>query len=84
MQSFMIVQMIEFLVKSIVDKPLQVKVLCIDKDAKKIVQVSVASADLPRVIGAEGKIFRALRGLVTIVGASQDAAEYDLVVDVVA
>ena len=80
----MIVQMIEYLVKSIVDKPLQVKVLCVDKDAKKIIQVVVAAADLPRVIGAEGKIFRALRGLVTLIGVSKDAIEYDLVVDVVA
>jgi predicted RNA-binding protein YlqC (UPF0109 family) len=84
MQSFMIVQMIEYLVKSIVDKPLQVSVVCIDKDAKKIIQVAVAAADLPRVIGAEGKIFRALRGLVSLVGASKGTIEYDLVVDVVA
>ncbi|KKR97331.1 MAG: hypothetical protein UU47_C0001G0104 [candidate division TM6 bacterium GW2011_GWE2_41_16] len=79
-----IVDMISYLVRSIVDKPTMVKVTCSDRDEKKIIEVLVAPSDLPRVIGSQGRIFATLRSLVSTFGPREFNVECDLVVDVIA
>jgi len=76
-----IIGMIEYLVKTIADKPDQVRVSFVERDAKKTIQVLVASSDLPRVIGSEGRIFRALRSLVWEFGKPEAGENCDLVID---
>jgi predicted RNA-binding protein YlqC (UPF0109 family) len=73
----MVMKLVESLVKKLVDKPDKVVVNEVRTDDKVIIQVLVASGDLGRVIGSEGKIFRALKAAVGVVTNYQR----DLVID---
>ncbi|MCL4360932.1 KH domain-containing protein [Candidatus Dependentiae bacterium] len=68
---------IEFFVKKMVDSKDEVSVSETQSDGKHIFQLHVSSKDLARIIGKNGKTFKALRALVTLLG-SKDS---DLVLD---
>lgn len=72
--------LLEHCVKRLVDHPDQVTITERTDEGKLIVDVRVGPHDLGRVIGSEGRTFRALRSLVQIL--SNDATA-DLVVDIV-
>ena len=78
----MLTQLITSIVKKLVDKPDRVTVREIEAteaagSGRSVLEVRVSPHDLSRVIGSEGRVFRALRTLVQIVSPDQK----DLVVD---
>ena len=60
-------ELLETLAQALVDKPEEVKVNQIEGEKSVILQLQVASDDIGKVIGKEGRIAKALR---TIVKAS--------------
>ncbi len=76
----MVKDLVEHLVISLVDKSSQVRVTEVEVDSRKsVVQVHVAAQDLGRIIGGDGRMFRALR---TVINAVEPQRERDLVVDI--
>lgn len=73
----MIMKFVESVVKKLVDKPDKVVVNEVKTDDKVILQVLVAAGDLSKVIGNEGKVFRALKAAVGVITNYQR----DLVID---
>jgi predicted RNA-binding protein YlqC (UPF0109 family) len=59
----MLIALIERLVRYLVDEPDAVKIREIQQDKRRIIEISVAANDLKRVIGKEGRVIRALRGI---------------------
>ena len=76
----MVKALVEHIVKRLVDKPDAVIVSDVESEGKHILQIHVAAQDLAKVIGSEGRTFRALRSVVSLVGA-QDHIK-DIVVDI--
>ena len=60
-------ELVEFIVKQIVDKPEEVKVQEIKAEKVVLLEISVAKEDMGKVIGKGGRVANALR---TIVGAA--------------
>ena len=60
-------EMVEYIVKQIVDSPEQVKVQEIKGEKVTLLEISVAKEDMGQVIGKGGRIANALR---TLVGAA--------------
>ena len=75
----MLEKLVEHIVTSLVSKPEAVAISGIEKDGKFVIQIRVAAEDVARVIGSEGRIFRALRAVVMLIGAQQNK---DVVVDI--
>ena len=63
----MLKDLVEYLAKALVDNPEEVKVTEVEGETATILELSVAKADLGKVIGRQGKTARAMR---TILGAS--------------
>lgn len=64
----MIQRLIEYVVKELVTSPEDVIVTQRIDNGKFIIDVKVAQEDLKRVIGKEGGVIKALRGLVNVFG----------------
>jgi predicted RNA-binding protein YlqC (UPF0109 family) len=64
--------LVEFLVRSLVDDPEAVEVEEFDEDGDLVLEVTVADDDLGRVIGRGGRIANAIRTVVRAVGARED------------
>lgn len=75
----MLKELVEDIIKKLVDNPEAVAVSEVHVDGKYIIQARVQAHDLGRVIGNEGRTFRALRMLIQ---ALDVAHSRDLVVDV--
>ncbi|MCA1927701.1 MAG: KH domain-containing protein [Calditerrivibrio sp.] len=60
-------QLVEFIVKSLVDKPEKVQVDEVEGEKTTVIELRVDQADLGKVIGKQGRTARAIR---TILGAS--------------
>ena len=60
-------ELVEFLVKSLVDKPEEVSVNVIEGEKSTILELRVAESDIGKVIGKQGRIAKAIR---TILSAS--------------
>ena len=60
-------ELVEFLVKSLVDEPDQVNVNVIEGEKSTILELRVAEGDIGKVIGKQGRIAKAIR---TILSAS--------------
>ncbi|MFC1854745.1 KH domain-containing protein [Candidatus Dependentiae bacterium] len=60
----MLKDLVEFIVKKLVDRPDAVKVSEISGEQATIIELRVASEDLGKVIGKEGRTARSLRTLV--------------------
>lgn len=58
-------ELLEHIVKSLVDHPEQVKVTVIEGEKISVIELSVAKEDLGKVIGKEGRTARALRTILT-------------------
>lgn len=75
----MVKKLLEHVIKALAEQPAQVSITEIERENSYVVEVRVASQDLARVIGSEGRTFRALRTLVELFGPQTSK---DLVVDV--
>ena len=60
-------ELIEFIVRSLVDEPDQVTVNVIEGEKSTILELRVAEGDIGKVIGKQGRIAKAIR---TILSAS--------------
>lgn len=63
----MLRDMIEYIAKSLVDSPDEVKVTEIEGEQTAVLELKVAKEDLGKVIGKQGRTARAMR---TILGAA--------------
>ena len=54
-------ELIEFLAKSLVDNPDEVRVRSHERDQQTVLELEVAPADLGKVIGRQGRTARAIR-----------------------
>jgi len=64
-------ELVEFVVKSLVDHPEEVSVYEIDDRQGKILELSVAASDMGRVIGKSGRVINAIRSLLQVAAAKQ-------------
>ena len=60
-------ELVEFLVKSLVDKPEEVNVNVVEGEKSTVIELRVADSDIGKVIGKQGRIAKAIR---TILSAS--------------
>jgi predicted RNA-binding protein YlqC (UPF0109 family) len=60
----MLKELVEFIVKKLVDKPEQVNVSEVTGEQSTIIELRVAPEDLGKVIGKEGRTARSIRTLV--------------------
>jgi predicted RNA-binding protein YlqC (UPF0109 family) len=61
--------LIEYIVKSLVDDPSVVSVRVDEKDASFILELSVGQEDIGKVIGKHGRVIKAIRVLLQAVAA---------------
>lgn len=74
------VELVEVIAKSLVDKPDDVSVTQIDKHQTTVIELRVAPDDMGKVIGKQGRIAKALR---TVVKAAATREEKKVVVEIV-
>lgn len=60
-------ELVEFMVKSLVDRPDDVTVNVVEGEKSKVLELHVADEDIGKVIGKQGRIAKAIR---TILSAS--------------
>jgi predicted RNA-binding protein YlqC (UPF0109 family) len=65
-------QLLEYLAKSLVDKPDEVRVVRTERDDAIVLELHVAPDDVGKVIGRQGRIARALRTLVRASGGRRN------------
>jgi hypothetical protein len=65
-------EIVSFIAKALVDDPDEVEVEVIEGERAIIVELSVAPADLGKVIGKDGRTARALRTLLAATSAKHD------------
>ena len=61
-------ELIEFLAKSLVDSPDEVRVRSHERDQQTVLELEVAPADLGKVIGRQGRTARAIRTVLNAAG----------------
>ena len=67
----MIKELVDYVVKSLVDNPTEVFVTEVISGSEVIVEVRVAPTDMGRVIGRNGKVINAIRTLAQMVAARE-------------
>jgi predicted RNA-binding protein YlqC (UPF0109 family) len=65
-------ELVEYLVRSIVESPDDVEVDEYEEDGELVLEVKVADDDLGRVIGREGRVAKAIRTIARAAGARED------------
>lgn len=73
-------ELITYIVGKLVEKPEQVRVNEVMAADKAIIEIRVAAHDLAKVIGREGRTFKALRSIVHSLDIKE---KKDIVVDIV-
>jgi predicted RNA-binding protein YlqC (UPF0109 family) len=69
-------ELVELLVKSLVDHPDEVNIQEIGSDRTVTIEVSVSPADIGKVIGKGGRIANALRTIVKAAAIKEDKRVY--------
>jgi hypothetical protein len=64
-------ELVEFLAKSLVDNPDQVKVNEVEGERSVVLELTVAPEDMGKVIGKQGRIAKAIRTVVKAAAARQ-------------
>jgi predicted RNA-binding protein YlqC (UPF0109 family) len=64
-------ELIEYIAKSLVDDPSQVRVDEIEGTTSVVLELRVAPEDMGRIIGKKGRVADAMRTLVRVVAAKQ-------------
>jgi uncharacterized protein len=67
---------LEFILKSIVDKPEEVEVIEEENQGIVNLTIKVSPEDMGKVIGKEGKVIKAIRNLMRIPGVLQSKKIY--------
>ena len=65
-------ELVEYLAKSLVDDPDQVCVRQVDQDDSVVIELSVAQGDMGKVIGKQGRIAKAIRTVVKAASAKEN------------
>lgn len=73
-------ELVEFVVKSLVDAPDEVSVNVIEGEKSTILELKVAQEDVGKVIGKQGRIAKAIR---SVVKAAASKSDKKVVVDIV-
>lgn len=60
--------LVEFLAKSLVDNPDDVRIRTMEREQATVIELEVAPADLGKVIGRQGRTARAIRTLLAAAG----------------
>ncbi|MFH0948667.1 MAG: KH domain-containing protein [Elusimicrobiota bacterium] len=68
-------ELVEYIVKAIVDKPEDVSVSLDESEIGNVIKIKVADDDKGRVIGKQGKIIKAIRQVVSA-GATKNGERY--------
>jgi hypothetical protein len=63
--------LVEFVVESMVDHPEQVNVDEVETPSETVLELTVAGADMGRVIGKSGRVINSIRSLVQVAAAKQ-------------
>jgi len=63
--------LVEYIVKSLVDNPDAVNIKVIEGEKSTILELRVAESDVGKVIGKNGRIARAIRTILSAAAASQ-------------
>jgi predicted RNA-binding protein YlqC (UPF0109 family) len=61
-------ELIEFIAKSRVDQPHEVRTRVYERDQQTVIELDVDPADLGKVIGRQGRTARAIRNLLSAAG----------------
>ena len=64
-------ELVEFIVKSLVDSPDEVRVNAFDDRSETTLELSVAADDMGRVIGRNGRVINSIRTLVQVSAAKE-------------
>ncbi|MCB9422833.1 MAG: KH domain-containing protein [Ardenticatenaceae bacterium] len=64
-------ELVEFIVKSLVDNPDDVQVDEVEDRSGTIVEVSVAQPDMGRIIGKSGRVINSIRSIVQVAAAKK-------------
>ena len=72
-------ELVEVIARALVDNPDEVVVTETEKDSEILVELHVASADMGKVIGKQGRIARAIR---TVVKAASSGSDKKVTVDI--
>ncbi len=64
-------ELVEYMVKSLVDNPDDVRVDVFDDRAETTLELSVAADDMGRVIGRHGRVINSIRSLVQVSAAKE-------------
>ena len=73
-------ELVEVIAKSLVDYPNEVVVTETEKEKAIVIELHVASSDMGKVIGKQGRIAKAIR---SVVKAAASKSEKKVVVDIV-
>jgi uncharacterized protein len=68
------VELVEFVAKSLVDEPDEVKVELIEDGDERVIELRVAENDMGKVIGRNGSVAKAMRTLLKVVAAREGEA----------
>jgi len=63
--------LVEYIAKSLVDNPAEVKVTEIEGGTSVILELHVAQEDMGRIIGRSGRVANSIRTLLRVVAAKQ-------------
>ena len=63
--------LVEFIARSLVDKPDEVQVYSSERDQATVLELEVAEDDLGKIIGRQGRTARAIRTLLSAAGQKQ-------------
>ena len=72
-------ELVEIIAKALVDNPDEVVVTETEKDKAIIVNLKVASSDMGKVIGKDGRIAKAIRTIVKAAG-SREGVKYTVTI----
>lgn len=64
-------ELVEYVVKSVVDFPDQIQITEVDEGSTTILELSVANSDMGRVIGKSGRVINSIRAIVQVLAAKQ-------------
>ena len=65
------IDLVEYIAKSLVDDPAQVKISEVEGSSSVIIELHVAPGDMGRVIGKGGRVANAMRTLVRVLAAKE-------------
>jgi uncharacterized protein len=75
----MIKDLVESIVKSLVDSPDQVNISVVHDGARVAIEIKIAAEDFRYVIGKEGVVIKALRSLLILVSGENKDIRIDVI-----